>query len=165
MGGGNVRFCRKELPCECQRGSAKKACKKMAKESAGGGKGQEDKVWMSMIVPKDFVGPAGYGLDNPTGKIMCRDGNIPQKSVQEEFPVLEKLGLKPAKGNCVTRGWTHKLKANANDGKEGAFYWKAEESAGGRKGQEDKVWMSMIVPKDFVGPAGYGLDNPTGKIM
>jgi len=41
-----------------------------------------------MIVPKGYVGPAGYGLGNPSGKIMCRDGAIPPSDVEHEFPIL-----------------------------------------------------------------------------
>ena len=77
-----------------------------------------------MIVPKAFVGPAGFGLDNTTGAIMCRDGDISESSIAEEFPLLQGLGLTPTRGDCVSRGWSRKLATAANDGKGGAFYAK-----------------------------------------
>ena len=59
-----------------------------------------------------------------TGAMMCRVGDILESSIAEEFPLLQGLGLTPARGDCVSRGWSRKLATAANDGKGGAFYAK-----------------------------------------
>merc|ERR1711924_491191 len=65
----------------------------------------KEMVWMSMIVPVGFKGPDGWGLDNNNGIPFCRDGDIPQTQVDEEFPKLQAAGLSPEHGDCHTRGY------------------------------------------------------------
>ena len=74
-----------------------------------------------MKVPASYEDTSFGGvLDNPFKFAICRDGNIPQAQVDQEYPVLASMGMKPEYEKCTTRGYAMVVKANTGDG--GNFY-------------------------------------------
>ena len=75
-----------------------------------------------MIVPSKYEN-AGFSVLNSTYDFpICREGNIPQAQVNEEYPILKGFGLDPQYERCSSRKYTTLVKANTGDG--GSFFSK-----------------------------------------